>query len=962
MAQLATVGVYMFGLFVGSLVASRIVGHIKNPLRVFIWVEAGAAVVSLIMILGIPLADPIFRYLAQGDLLSGTFGAGLRGFAGGSLIFPATYLMGFGFPMAIKAMQNQGMGSSAASWVYGINTIGAAIGALIGGFYLVPMLGLLWGPILVVVVDLAVLYWVSKSSQLYEEGRVRESETDIGTLSSVLPLIRGGRLEESSMLIGVFLGGAVALGLEVLLFRLLGLVLGPTVRAFTIVVASYVLGLGLGSLAMGKITEKGPKASRLAFIGCWLGVGLLIILFHEVLEVLPNPISKYIVLQRAELSVQLLIKALVSFVVLLPITFAFGASYAAAVAMGGGGSAVRAARLYTSLTLGNIVGLLFAALWILPGMGTEKGIWLLGGVACFIPLFAMVGSGYKISYRIALFAGALILALAGPQLSKAWIQKTILSGPYMYKPAAHSDFRQVLFNKEDFGATVTVLKDREKRFLTVDGKVDGGTGNTDKITQSLLGVIPAALHPNPKKVLVIGLGTGQTVSEILQFQVESLDVAEISPAIEEAAKYFQSINREFWKDPRYRLIQADARTVLRYGQRKYDLIVSEPSNVWVPGVAQLFTREAFVDAREALNQPNGIFLQWLHTYKLDLKAFRMVLRTFLDVFPYVTLWCPGPHSIDALFIGSFRAPEISIKELRKRLAAAKIDNFMAPGRKLDEIALLRTFMAGPETLAKVVGKGEILRDSRPRLDYLGERTIVSSTQKQFFRLLYEISESPADMVIDLDVETRALVERRSKANKAYFKFVIDKKMSTRMALGPDGSGVVRDSVLELLHGHEDDQELRFAIADLVFMRANQYIGAARWEPARQYLDLVLELYPENYLGLVGQIIVAHSTNKVSLAHKYIDRLEKSHVGIWLQLMRGNLFMREGKLDAALTSFSLVLEKKPLDINAHLAMGICFQRKGLLTQAKQSYEKMLALDPGNKMGLRGLKELKVLGSR
>src|SRR5262249_2735810 len=144
---------------------------------------------------------------------------------------------------------------------------------------------------------------------------------------------------------------------------------------------------------------------------------------------------------------------------------------------------------------------------------------------------------------------------------------------------------------------VTVLKTGEDLFLQLDGKTTGSTRVEDQATQSLLGILPAALHPDPKRAFIVGLGTGQTPGEVLRFPLRRLACAEISPEVSGGMDLFSAINRGCRTDPRFRLLVADGRTVLRYGGERYDLVISEPSNLWIPGVAHLFTKESFEDAR-----------------------------------------------------------------------------------------------------------------------------------------------------------------------------------------------------------------------------------------------------------------------------------------------------------------------------------------------------------------------------
>jgi hypothetical protein len=291
---------------------------------------------------------------------------------------------------------------------------------------------------------------------------------------------------------------------------------------------------------------------------------------------------------------QLAMRAAIAGLVLLPLTCAFGASYSAAVASASAADARRAGRIYAVLTLGNIAGLGLAATLLLPRFGLDRGLLVVLAIAFATPLPALVGSSLSRAARAGtavLLAGGAAFALFG---MPAWSQRLLHSAAYAYATGDEPKVRQrevVVFHKTAFETAVTVMKAGDELYLQLDGKTTGSTQSDDQATQSMLGALPAALHEHLRHALVIGLGTGQTPAQVLRFPVERVDAAEISPEVADAMDFFRNINGDCRHDPRFRLLVADGRTVLRYGGEQYDLVVSEPSNVWIPGVAHLFTHE-----------------------------------------------------------------------------------------------------------------------------------------------------------------------------------------------------------------------------------------------------------------------------------------------------------------------------------------------------------------------------------
>lgn len=949
MAQVATVGVYMLGLFFGSAGASHFVNRIKDPRKLFLRVEAAAALISILMIWGIPLADPIFRVLAQGPLLGGGLGAGLRGLAGGSLLFPATVLMGFGFPLAIAAYERQGTGGFATAWVYGINTASAAMGALVGGFILVPRLGILWGSLVVVAADLSVLIWVGM-----KPSGMKQVETDTlrGEEAQRTVEEKGPRLENAAMLLGVFLGGFVALGLEVILFRILGLILGPTARAFTLVLTSYVLGLGLGSLVAGRVIEKGQGAARILFMGSWVFAGILVFVVHQIFDTLPVQLAPRLSFIGVSMSAALGMKAIIGIIILLPLTSAFGAAYAAAVSSAGLANAKRAGQLYAALTLGNVTALVVAGIWILPMLGLETGLLFFAVLALMVPVFGLVGSGYRPKILFGSVAAMFIITLIGLNSMRAWDWRSILSAPYLYQNSDIGQDRQVLFKKSDFGVTVAVAKDRDNLFFSLDGKIDGGNLIVDMRTQSLIGVLPACLHPDPKNALVIGMGTGQTTADLLRFPLESVDCAELSPAVIESLPYFEKINRNFWLDPRYRLIQSDGRTVLRYGPKKYDLIISEPSNVWTPGVAHLFTHEAFLEARNALVQPGGLFVQWLHTYRMDPEAFRLIISTFLDVFPHASVWGPAPKGTNIFLVGSLEPLRLSLSKIRERLAYAKVENHMAPGSIMNALSLLRTHLAETEGLREITQNTPVLTDARPRLEYLAEGAMVLGDPIALYKTMAGLAVSAADKLVDADPVFLEQLARRAEANRAFLKFAIEQNIG----IGNKRPSDALASLARLANKFPEDSELKWEAAEQITRLGNKYLSLQNFEQAENFYTIALKIWPNHGMALAHSSAVLAARQNFGKAVEYVDRLESRNSGIWPMLLRSQIFMIQGHFEEAILILDKALERDPVSVHIYGVKGKCLVNLRRYEEARAMFHKVLELDPRSSRALGELEKI------
>jgi len=875
LSQITTVGVYMAGLFVGSALAVPRLARTADPRRFFFRAEIGAALLSFGAVVGMPLADPLFAAFSRGELLGSGTGSVLRGLAGAGLMIPATVLMGLSFPMAIAAFERGQAGRGSAALAYGVNTVGATFGTLIGGFLLVPRLGVTNGALVVVAADLLLLVALMRCrapaaySARAAPAAPAPATAAAAAAAAAAPLAPA---REGPMLLSIFLGGMVALGLQALLFRLLGLLLGPTARAFTVVLAIYVAGLGLGSLLVKRLVERGPRVAAAIYLACWLVAGAYGLLVVSQVEWL----NGMVVEQRAEgvidLAAHLRLRALIATIVLLPLTLAFGASYSAAVASAPVGDARRASRLYAALTLGNIVGLGVVAWGVLPNFRLDHALLLVLAGAFVTPLPALASLPLPKLARVAAVPLAAALA-AVAWFVPGWPLRVLHTAAYVpaYAEAVPLHAKEVVrFHRSAFETSVTVVQVGEVLNLQLDGKTTGSLDRDDMATQGLLGALPTALHPAPKEALVIGLGTGQTPAEVLRFPIASLDCAEISPEVVDTMPLFAAVNRRCDRDPRFRMLEADGRTVVRYGGKRYDLVISEPSNVWIPGVAHLYTAESFRDVAGCLEPEHGLCVQWVQGYGLETETVRTIVRTFLDAFPHASLWFSTFGQPDIFLLGSLRPIELDWDALEARLAAAQVPDTTLCGRPHDAVSLLRRFVAGPAALRKFAGDGPRTTDARPSLEYAAEEAMISGDSAPGSNLIAQLCVPALELFPDhgarLAPERRAALERRAKANRELAALLADTKRAAQL---PSSAGLVKCRAL--IDRFPDDVELRYALVSTL-LDALSIAGVERGGNDPEILGLMARsaaLEPEHPESLKFEAI-RRAPEGVAVSMKLLD--------------------------------------------------------------------------------------------
>jgi spermidine synthase len=282
---------------------------------------------------------------------------------------------------------------------------------------------------------------------------------------------------------------------------------------------------------------------------------------------------------------------------------------------------------------------------------------------------------------------------------------------------------KVIFYRDGPVATVAVFQSRAGRTLVVNAKPDASDEAGDMDTQTLLAHLPLLLASRTGSVLVVGLGSGTTCGAAALYPVRRIDCVEIEPAVVEAARYFRHVNRNVLQDPRFHLVLADARNYLAAGRKAYDVIISEPSNPWVAGVASLFTVEHFQAMRDHLSD-DGIICQWLQLYKVSPKDVASVVATFTKVFPNATMWWTHRRYADVALVAKKRPWRAVLSRLRQRAQQnPQIEADLARARFNSPVDLLSYLLLGPADLRRLREAGQLNTDDWPYLEFSAPRSL-----------------------------------------------------------------------------------------------------------------------------------------------------------------------------------------------------------------------------------------------
>jgi len=727
------VAVFMGGLALGSGLGGRLAERLQ-PGRALLWYAILEAGLGLYAALTPTFFDRMHRALAD---LAGAEGVplGWKAAMVAPILLPPTLAMGATLPLMCRAAASYRSLTASFPLLYGLNTVGAMTGAGLAGFLALPTLGLLTtlylaaaGNVLVGLLGAALsMRW---PSALLEEP---SGEVDEETGEGVHSVDPGPRLPHPWLLAAAALSGMAAMAHEIAFTRALALVLGSSVYSFSVVLTLFLAGIGLGSLLVRRLPARLSPA--LAFSVCQALMALAVTGLLLYFPILPRLYLAVFPSVRDSFPMVLAAGFGLAGSALLAPALLMGLSLPLLVRLGASHSQRRYQRLgeiYAANTVGSIVASAGTGLVLLPWLGVENSIRLAIGVNLLAAAVGLAGVNGPIrralAYGLAIVLG---LALAIPP----WREQVMVSGPAIYASllekagiAAPEAPGEVLFYRDGSDSTVSVHRAGDILYLRVNGKTDASTVQTDMATQSMLGHLPMLAHPQARRALVIGLGSGITGGAFTLYPgLELLDVAEIEPAMVEAAEYFAPWNREVLKNSKVHLRLNDGRNVLMESA-PYDVLSIEPSNPWISGIASLYTREFYKVCQERLT-PDGILCQWIHLRALQEEDLQMVIATFAEVFPHGQVWMGAAK--DLLLLGwkgegpASRMPQRletawrEMPEVRKDLQAMGVSSPLAfYGRYVCDLEDLRNWRA----------EARLNTDDLPLLEYRAPRNLYQTEQ------------------------------------------------------------------------------------------------------------------------------------------------------------------------------------------------------------------------------------------
>jgi spermidine synthase len=921
--------------------------------------------------------------------------------------------------------------SADAGILYAANTAGAAAGAIAAGFWLIPAAGLrgtTWiGAGLNAAAALGAL-WLARRER---SGIAEPAQAAVRINSTAQPRAQRRRQAARPMTdarpslarAAAALSGFSALVYEVIFTRLLALVIGPTTYAFATMAAAFISGIALGSALGARLSRRVSQPGR------WLAAMLMLTAASGSIAAwfaasrLPLVVAAEVAAADATFQSVVVRQAFEVALLMLPMTVALGVAFPLALTLASSGPASvgrDAAGVYVANTLGAIAGALAAGFVLVPRFGLQGTLMGTGAAAtvgaAWIAAATLTPGARGGNRRPALIgvlsiAGALLITVVGVP---RWDRNLLSSGAYKYAPYIRAedaaDFEASLragrleYYKEGAAATVSVRRLAGRLALAIDGKIDASNAG-DMLTQRLLGVLPVLLHADPQDLCVIGLGSGVTIgSAMATGLVRRADVVEISPEVVEASAFFSKENGDVLRAPGVRLIIGDGRSHLRLTTRRYDVVVSEPSNPWMAGVAALFTRE-FFDAARARLKPDGIFCQWAHTYDMSDGDLRSIVRTFASIFPESTMWRVGDG--DLLLIGTTgahlerRLGNIGERCRRTPVAAVLADVAVEPAAA--PFQLLSLFAGGPAALARYGDGVPVQTDDRMALEFTAPGSIYGrSTNANAATIGALTSEAPLPRAVAevmqaadaRDWTARGTMELKAEAYAAAYgsfrrAITLDDRDAAALrgasdaAAGANRQDEHRSWLERLANASPGNAAVRVALSR-VRAAAGDFEGAiaaaseARHldpgspEPAEQLASVLADMGDATRLESLADALVA----------RYPDRDEGRYYRAAALLLRGkpaeaadaarrllagspqharaqNLLgaacASAGQRDCAEAAFNASIRLNPREPSGYVNLGLLHLEAGDPAGAADYFTEALALDPASAAARDGIRQ-------
>ncbi|RKU09595.1 hypothetical protein C6503_20800 [Candidatus Poribacteria bacterium] len=895
---------FMGGLALGSYYfGKKIDESTESPLRIYALLEAGIGAFCLVWPLILTVLGALY-VLIHRNITSEFYTLSLIRFVltFGVLLIPST-LMGGTLPVLtrffVKRLEQLGTNIGI---LYALNTFGAVIGTVAAGFFLIEALGIRWtlGVGIAINFVVAAIAIVLARKALATEADEPQEETQQLESEDVTH-----QPERLLVLWAIGISGFCALAYEVLWTRIMVFFLGSTTYAFATMLAAFLFGIALGSMVLARWVDR-IKQPVAIFGIIQLGIGVFALILMPAFEELYAMSRAF----QSTFGGSRFWTFFSCFLVMCLPTFLMGASFPLVTKIYTGSArqlGKSIGNVYAVNTVGSILGSFCAGFILIPLLGIRPSIVLTvalnSGIGCLLILknrwqtetgkSLLQGVGIGMPLLNAGLAVILLLTVNQPLFLKSAIFKTQRPGDTL-----------VDYN-EEVDATVTTLKDDEGVYrLYVDTNQAADASRWDSPSHRVIAHLPLLLHPRPKRALVVGFGMGLTSYSITQHGVQ-VDAIELSSGVLSAAReYFTHINGNVFESPLFNYKLNDGRNHILMTKTKYDMISTGIIHPLVSaGSSNIYTADFYRLCRRILTE-DGIMCQWVPLHRLPEEHYKMIVRTFIEVFPETTLWYKYTPDF-VILIGTREPLQINYKNFIARAQIANIREGLAAD-DLDGMSLLDSFMMGPETVRKYVGAGPIHTDNRPRLEFFHGADLVATTTQ--------------------NVKGMAEYRERVRPYLTNYGATLAEQKTTREKL---------DTYFKATE--------KLILGQIAYARG-QYQNAANLMNEAVAINPVDETIRYNF-GIVSGLIREGDQEELRRMQQEIQRtMAQNPDDFEGHLHLGILFEKQGELGKASSELEEFLRHEPSRSDVYLILGPLYQRQGRYKEALRTYKRLEQQEP------------------
>ena len=739
--------IFMGGMCIGSIGLPYVVPARLHPLRVYAALEMTIGLLGVLVLLALPWVDGLYRVIGGG----GMSGLAARAFLAALFLLPPTILMGATLPAIARWVESTPKGVSWLGFFYGGNIAGAVFGSLLAGFFLLRVHDTAVATYTAASINLGVAAIGLVLAEL--EAHQPNSDADDPAAASVPP-------GAWPVLVAMGLSGMTALGAEVVWTRLLSLTLGGTVYTFSLILAAFLIGLGLGSGA-GSFLARSIRNPRVALGLCQLLVmGGVAWAAYALTTALPYwPIDPSLASSPSNNFQIDFVRCLLT---VMPGAILWGFSFPlalAAVTSEGQDTGHLVGRVYAANTVGAIIGALSVSLLLIGSIGTQQTQRVLIGVAGVSSLILLgpLASGFthRLTFNVRSLAPTAVIVGMAVVLSLSVARVPGLLVAYgRYAATWVRSAVDIIYVGEGTHASLAVSREPNGILSYHNaGKIQASSFPQDMRLQRMLAHFTTLVPDDPRSVLVIGMGAGVTAGAVsIDPRVDRVMIVEIEPLVPEVgSEYFSDHNFGVATNPKVQIRIDDGRHYLLTTDETFDAITSDPLDPWVKGSANLYTREFWELVRQRLN-PGGVVTVFVQLYEAGTEAVKSEIATFLEAFPSGTIWANtlNGQGYDLVLMGRLEPTPIDVGVLEERLrrpAYAEVRASLSEVGIDSALELLSTYAGRAGELGAWLEDAEINRDRNLRLQYLAGLGINLYEQDLIYRQLLSYLWYPEDLFV-----------------------------------------------------------------------------------------------------------------------------------------------------------------------------------------------------------------------